>query len=345
MSSAGERGRVLVANQTSCIDRRGAAGRLWLNLAGRISTNHFWPSWKVKPIGQKLRQMWQRVFFTVSFVSSLSEGVWHWRQISNFRLASWPQDVCLGPDEGDVGPIDGHPKKRWVIKSLNQEVIPHFKMNVVFKLNPFPMPTSVGWLSIFWFNFWLLRRFISLFVHIGSNSVQHVKVYFSRPDILWKIRFLAVVCNIFNTQVFIPRNLREKFSIAKNQKIKDFISQRPSFIPGNRWKRHCHIIVKSVRIWYEKRGYKQRGPGTYFLGLSPSVPEGDLRLLPLYAAAGYVPHHNLYAILVPWYLGKGGQVHQDTEAWKYLSMLTQTLVWSSKTCSSCSSSKSKSNQI
>ena len=121
-----------------------------------------------------------------------------------------------------------------------------------------------------------------------------------------------MVCNIFNTQVFIPRNLRENISIA----IKDFISQRPSFIPGNRWKRHCHIIVKSVCIWYEKRGYKQRGPGTYFLGLSPSVPEGDLRLLPLYAAAGYVPHHNLYAILVPWYLGKGGQVHQDTEAWK-----------------------------
>ena len=52
---------------------------------------------------------------------------------SNFRLASRPQDVCLGSDEGNVGPVDGHPKKRWVIKSLKQEVIPHFKMNVVFK--------------------------------------------------------------------------------------------------------------------------------------------------------------------------------------------------------------------
>ena len=117
-------------------------------------------------IGQKLRQMWQQGF-------SQSALTCHWARVSevedtqfefvNFRLASRPQDVCLGPDEGDVGPADGHSKKRWVIKSLNQEVIPHFKMNVVFKSNPFTVPTSVGWLSIFWFNSWLLRRFIFTF--------------------------------------------------------------------------------------------------------------------------------------------------------------------------------------
>ena len=37
-----------------------------------------------------------------------------------FRLTSQPQDVGLGPDEGDVGPINGHPEKRWVMKSLKQ---------------------------------------------------------------------------------------------------------------------------------------------------------------------------------------------------------------------------------
>ena len=72
-------------------------------------------------------------------------------------------------------------------------------------------------------------------------------------------------------------------------------------------------LVRMYMVVCKRRLYAKR-PWYVFLGLSPSVPEGDLRLLPLYAAAGYVPHHNLYAILVPWYLGKGGQVHQDTEA-------------------------------
>ena len=33
-----------------------------------------------------------------------------------FRLTSRPQDVGLRPDEGDVGPINGHSEKRWVMK-------------------------------------------------------------------------------------------------------------------------------------------------------------------------------------------------------------------------------------
>ena len=192
------------------------------------------------------------------------------------------------------------------------------------------MSISVGWLLILVIYFWLLRRFIFTFVHIGSNSVQHMKVYFSRPDILWKIRFLAVVCNIFNTQVFIPRNWRGNILIA----VKNSISQRQPFIPGNRWKRHLSYNrqIGTYMVICKERLFGKR-PWYVFLGLT--VAEGDLRLLPVYAA-GYVRHHNLYAIPVPWYLGKGGQVHQDTEAWKYLSMCTRILIWISQTCSSCS---------
>ena len=50
----------------------------------------------------------------------------------------------------------------------------------------------------------------SLFVHIGPNNVPNVKFYFSRPDdILWKIRILAVVCKIFNTQPSLFPGLQE----------------------------------------------------------------------------------------------------------------------------------------
>ena len=136
------------------------------------------------------------------------------------------------------------------------------------------MPISVGWLLILVFYFWLLRRFIFTFVHIGSNSVQHMKVYFSRPDILWKIRFLAVVCNIFNTQVFIPRNWRGNILIA----VKNSISQRQPFIPGNRWKRHLSYNrqIGTYMVICKERLFGKR-PWYVFLGLT--VAEGDLRLL------------------------------------------------------------------
>ena len=136
------------------------------------------------------------------------------------------------------------------------------------------MPISVGWLLILVIYFWLLRRFIFTFVHIGSNSVQHMKVYFSRPDILWKIRFLAVVCNIFNTQVFIPRNWRGNILIA----VKNSISQRQPFIPGNRWKRHLSYDrqIGTYMVICKERLFGKR-PWYVFLGLT--VAEGDLRLL------------------------------------------------------------------
>ena len=40
-----------------------------------------------------------------------------WRHLFQFQIGIQPQDVRLWPDEGDVRPADGNPKKRWVAKS------------------------------------------------------------------------------------------------------------------------------------------------------------------------------------------------------------------------------------
>ena len=190
----------------------GPRAQSWSN--GPLSF-HRWPSIlesETNPaLAQKSRQMW----FNKVFLSQLCFGREPGCLVTltlledicfNFRLASSPRMSASDQMRAMLDQLMGTQRNGEWQNPPDQEVIPQFNTN----LNPCQIPISVGCLKFFLFDYWLPISFIFFFVHIGSNFVQHVKIYFSRPDILWKFWFLAVVCNTFNTQVFIPRNTREK---------------------------------------------------------------------------------------------------------------------------------------
>ena len=194
-----------------CIDRRGAAGSILVKWPAVLPPMTFLESETNPALAQKSRQMW----FNKVFLSQLCFGREPGCLVTltlledicfNFRLASSPRMSASDQMRAMLDQLMGTQRNGEWQNPPDQEVIPQFNTN----LNPCQIPISVGCLKFFLFDYWLPISFIFFFVHIGSNFVQHVKIYFSRPDILWKFWFLAVVCNTFNTQVFIPRNTREK---------------------------------------------------------------------------------------------------------------------------------------
>ena len=105
-----------------CIDRRGAAGSILVKWPAVLPPMTFLESETNPDLAQKSRQMCFNKVFSQSALLRQRTRVFGnlnpaWRHLFQFQIGIQPQDVCLWPDEGDVRPADGNPKKRWVAKS------------------------------------------------------------------------------------------------------------------------------------------------------------------------------------------------------------------------------------
>ena len=159
------------------IDRGGTRGRKLLHCTGGLSVRP--PLGSVTSLESKTNRALAHTITTnvISCFCSVhvkaSDNLADWRNsfwFVNFRLTSRPQDVCLGSDEGNVRPADGHPKKRWVIKYLKLEVVPHFKMNVVFK--QIKSLSNVNFSGMTFNSCNLFLAFKTLYFHFCSYRIQ-----------------------------------------------------------------------------------------------------------------------------------------------------------------------------
>ena len=231
----------------------GPRAQSWSN--GPLSF-HRWPSIlesETNPaLAQKSRQMW----FNKVFLSQLCFGrepgcLVTWTLLEdicfNFRLASSPRMSASDQMRAMLDQLMGTQRNGESQNPPDQEVIPQFNTN----LNPCQIPISVGCLKFFFI--WLL----------ASNKLYFPFLFISDPTLCntWKFIFLGqIFCENSDSLRWYVILLIHKslFPGIQEKKIKlqsKILSAKPPFIPGNLWKRHwCHIIVKSVRIWYEKKG-------------------------------------------------------------------------------------------